>query len=260
MLSEQIRVHDNFGTGAHVPQRKISVYLPPGYNEDPGRRYPVLYMHDGQNLFDPATSVGGVPWSADEAAQTGILEGRIEPLIIVGIDHGGVDRIKEYTPVKTEAGKMKGSGGGADEYGEMIIKELKPFIDTEYRTKPEREFTGMGGSSLGGLVTIYLGIRHPEVFSRLAVISPSAWWAKNHIIRETAKLGERIPLRIWLDIGKREGSKIKHQVRALKEMLLANGWQDGEDLAYFEIPGAEHNEAAWGERFGTVLTFLYPVM
>ncbi len=236
------------------------MYLPPGYDADAERRYPVLYMHDGQNLFDPTAAVNGVPWSADEAAQIGITEGRVEPLIIVGIDHGGVDRINEYTPVKTDSGRMKGNGGGADKYGRMLIEELKPFIDNEYRTKPEREFTGMGGSSLGGLVTIYLGIRRPDVFSRLAVMSPSAWWARNHIIRETAALGERIPLRIWLDIGKREGATIKHQVRALKEMLLANGWQDGEDLAYFEIPEATHDEAAWGSRFGSVLTFLYPVL
>ena len=260
MLAEQIRVHDNFGTGTNVPPRKISVYLPPGYVDDSGRRYPVLYMHDGQNLFDAETAVTGVPWAADESAQIAILEGRVEPLIIVGIDHGGVDRINEYTPVKTETGRMKGHGGGADAYGQMIITELKPFIDAEYRTKPEREYTGMGGSSLGGLVTLYLGLCHPQVFSRLAVISPSAWWANNHIIREAAKLGERIPLRIWLDIGKREGSKIKHQVRALKEMLLANGWRHGEDFAYFEIPGAKHEEAAWAARFGSVLAFLYPVI
>ena len=260
MLSEQIRVHEHFGSGVHVPPRRISVYVPPGYRENTERRYPVLYMHDGQNLFNPETAVTGVPWAADEAAQIAIIEGRVEPLIIVGIDHGGVDRINEYTPIKTEAGKMKGHGGGADKYGRMIIEELKPLIDNEYRTKPEREFTGMGGSSLGGLVTMYLGISHPAVFSRLAVMSPSAWWAKNHIIRETAKLGERIPLRIWLDIGKREGATIKHQVRALKEMLLANGWQIGEDLAYFEIPDATHEEAAWGARFGSVLAFLYPVM
>ena len=106
----------------------------------------------------------------------------------------------------------------------------------------------------------HLGLRHPDVFSRLAVISPSAWWANNHIIREAARLGERIPLRIWLDIGKREGSKIKHQVRALKEMLLANGWQEGEDFAYFEIPDARHDESAWAARFGGVLSFLYPVL
>jgi predicted alpha/beta superfamily hydrolase len=260
MLTEQIRIHENFGTGALVPPRKITVYLPPGYTEDEGRRYPVLYMHDGQNLFDPATAVTGVPWAADEAAQIAIHEGRVEPLIIVGIDNAGPGRIDEYTPIKADRGKMRGHGGGADRYGRMIVEELKPFIDLEYRTKPEREFTGMGGSSLGALVTMYLGITHPEVFSRLAVMSPSAWWARNHIIREAAKLDGRIPLRIWLDIGKREGSTIKHQVRALKEMLLANGWKTGQDLAYFEIPDARHDEAAWAARFGSVLAFLFPVL
>lgn len=260
MISEQIRVHEGFGTGTSVPPRRVSVYLPPGYHEETERRYPVLYMHDGQNLFDPATAVGGVPWSADEAAQIAVIEGRVEPLIIVGIDHAGVGRINEYTPVRAERGKMRGSGGGADSYGRMLIEELKPFIDLEYQTKPEREFTGMGGSSLGGLVTMYLGLHHPEVFSRLAVMSPSAWWANNHIIREVARLGERIPLRIWLDIGKREGSTIKHQVRALKEVLLAGGWEEGADLAYAEIPEARHEEAAWGTRFGGVLSFLYPLL
>lgn len=260
MISEQIRVHTNFGTGEHVPPRRVSVFLPPGYDGETNRRYPVLYMHDGQNLFDPATAVNGVPWSADESAQIAITEGKVEPLIIVGIDHAGVGRIDEYTPVKTDTGRMRGHGGRADSYGRMLIEELKPFIDLEYRTKPEREFTGMGGSSLGGLVTIYLGLRHPDVFSRLAVMSPSAWWAKNHIIQEAARLGERIPLRIWLDIGKSEGSRIKHQIRALKEVLLANGWQEGADFAYFEVPNARHDEAAWAARFGSVLAFLYPVM
>lgn len=260
MISEQIRVHEGFGAGSHVPPRRVSVYLPPGYNEDAERRYPVLYMHDGQNLFDPTTAVNGVSWSADEAAQIAITEGRVEPLIIVGIDHAGVGRIHEYTPVKAERGRMRGHGGGADDYGRMLIDELKPFIDLEYRTKTEREYTGMGGSSLGGLVTMHLGLRHPEVFSRLAVMSPSAWWANNHIIREAARLGERVPLRIWLDIGKSEGSRVKHQVRALKEVLLADGWREGADLAYAEIPNARHDEAAWAARFGSVLTFLYPVL
>lgn len=260
MISEQIRVHESFGTGRRVPPRRVSVYLPPGYGEEPERRYPVMYMHDGQNLFDPSTAVNGVPWSADEAAQIAITEGRVEPLIIVGVDHAGVDRIREYTPVKSETGRMKGQGGGADDYGRMLIEELKPFIDLEYRTKPERQHTGMGGSSLGGLVTMYLGLKHPDVFSRLAVVSPSVWWANNYIIRQAARLGERIPLRIWLDIGKREGSRTKHQVRALKEVLLADGWHDGEDLAYFEIPEARHEEAAWAARFGSLLAFLFPVL
>ena len=107
-------------------------------------------------------------------------------------------------------------------------------------------------------MSLYLGFKHPDVFSRLAVMSPAVWWANNQIIREAAKIGERLPLRIWLDIGKREGSRIKHQVRALREILLADGWHDGEDFAYFEIPEARHEESAWAARFGEVLKFLYP--
>ena len=258
MLTDQIEVYEGFKSNHLKDARKVFVYLPPGYGADIERRYPVLYMHDGQNLFDPAEAFGGTPWAVDETAQGLILSGEITPIIIVGAHNAGGARIDEYTPVAAERGRMRGRGGKADEYGRMIIEDLKPFIDEKYRTRPEREFTGLGGSSLGGLVSLYLGLKRPEVFSRLAVMSPSVWWANNHIIRETAKIGERLPLRIWLDIGKREGPQIKHQVRALKEMLLANGWRSGEDLAYFEFPGAQHNEAAWAARFGEVLKFLYP--
>ncbi|HVF29421.1 MAG TPA: alpha/beta hydrolase-fold protein, partial [Pyrinomonadaceae bacterium] len=184
----------------------------------------------------------------------------ISPLIIVGIYNVGDARIDEYTPSPAIRGRMRGRGGKADAYGKMIVDELKPFIDAQYRTRPEREFTGLGGSSLGGLVSLYLGLKRPEIFSRLAVMSPAVWWANNQIIREVARLAERLPLRIWLDIGKREGPQIKHQVRALKEMLLANGWRSGEDIAYFEFPNARHDESAWAARFGEVLKFLYPAM
>jgi predicted alpha/beta superfamily hydrolase len=258
MIREQIKVHRNFGSNHLDVPRNVLVYLPPGY--DPVRRYPVLYMNDGQNLYDPEDAFGGVPWAVDETAQALILAGRIDPLIIVGVYNAGDGRIDEYTPVKTDRGRMRGRGGKADIYGRMLIEELKPFIDAEYSTRPEREFTGLGGSSLGGLVSLYLGIKRPDVFSRLAVLSPSAWWANNQIIREAAKIDNRLPLRIWLDIGKREGSQIKHQVRALKEILLAHGWQDGRDLAYYEIPNARHDESAWAARFGNVLEFLYPKM
>ncbi len=258
MLAEQIRIHENFGsTHLNVP-RNVLVYLPPEYGTNPERRYPVLYMHDGQNLINPQDAFGGVVWGVDETAQTLILENQIEPLIIVGIYNSGDKRLDEYTPVKSAGGRMKGRGGQADNYGRMIIEELKPFIDNEYLTKSEREFTGLGGSSLGGLVSLHLGFKRPDVFSRLAVISPAVWWANNQIIREVALVGERLPLRIWLDIGRNEGSRIKHQVRALKEILLANGWQDNKDLAYFEFPDARHDESAWAARFGEVLKFLYP--
>jgi predicted alpha/beta superfamily hydrolase len=153
---------------------------------------------------------------------------------------------------------MRGHGGKADHYGRMIIEELKPFIDKEYLTKPEREFTGLGGSSLGGLVSLHLGFKRPDVFSRLAVLSPAVWWANNQIIREIAGIGERLPLRIWLDIGSKEGVRIKHQVRALREILLANGWEENLDLAFYEIPEARHDESAWAARFNEVLKFLFP--
>ena len=258
MLTEQIKLHEDFISEHRKSARKFFVYLPPGYDVDIERRYPVLYMHDGQNLYDPTEAFGGVPWAVDETAQQLIVSGEVSPLIIVGIHNSAAARIDEYTPVPAERGRMRGRGGKADEYGRMIIDELKPLIDREYRTRPEREFTGLGGSSLGGLVSLHLGLKHPEVFSRLGIMSPSVWWANNQIIREVAQIGERLPLRIWLDIGKREGPQIKHQVRALKEMFLANGWRSGEDFAYFEIPGAQHTEAAWAARFGEVLKFLYP--
>ena len=257
MLESQLVKHERFASAFLTDARDIHVYVPPGYADETDRRYPVLYMHDGQNLYDPDDSFGGAAWRADETAQQLITEGEVEPLIIVGIHNTG-RRIDEYTPVKSETGKMRGHGGKADNYGRMLIEELKPFIDATYRTKPEREFTGLGGSSLGGLVSLYLGFKHHDVFSRLAVMSPAVWWANNQIIREAAKIGERLPLRIWLDIGKREGSRIKHQVRALKEILLADGWTDGLDFAYFEIPEARHDETAWAARFGEVLKFLYP--
>lgn len=258
MLSEQIKFHEHFGSKHLASPRNVLVYLPPGYEQNTERRYPVFYMHDGQNLCNPAEAFGGVVWGVDETAQQLILSNQIEPLIIVGIYNAGECRIDEYTPVKATRGRMKGRGGQADQYGRMIIEELKPFIDAEYRTKPGRESTALGGSSLGGLVSLHLGFKRPDIFSRLAVISPAIWWANNQIIREAALLGERLPLKIWLDIGRREGSRIKHQVRALREILRANGWRENEDLAYFEIPEARHDEAAWARRFGEVLKFLFP--
>ena len=259
MLTDQIIVHENYSSLHVASPRKVFVYLPSGYGES-DQRYPVLYMHDGQNLFDPAEAFGGVVWAADETAHGLILSGEISPLIIVGIHNAGEHRLNEYTPVRAERGRMRGRGGEADKYGRMIIEELKPMIDREYRTRPQREYTGLGGSSLGGLASLYLGLKRPDVFSRLAIMSPSVWWANNQIIREAALIGERLPLRIWLDIGRREGPQIKHQVRALKEILLANGWKSGEDFEYFEFPNARHDESAWAARFGEVLKFLYPAI
>jgi predicted alpha/beta superfamily hydrolase len=261
-LTGDIRLHKDFHSQALNNNRDVIVYLPPGYDRDQQRRYSVLYLHDGQNLFDGATSfIPGQEWRVDETAQTLIAGRRIEPLIIVGIYNTGKDRVNEYTPAEDPNYK---AGGKADLYGRLLVEELKPFIDRTYRTKKGATYTGLGGSSLGGLVSIYLALKYPKVFGRVAVVSPSVWWANNHIVRHVEALPKNPPLRIWLDIGTREGRNAEEAqktvagARLLKESLIKKGWRLGKNLKYLEAPDAEHNERAWAARVELILEFLFP--
>jgi predicted alpha/beta superfamily hydrolase len=179
--------------------RDLVVYVPPDYDTDRERRYPVLYLHDGQNLFDGATAfVPGQDWHVRDTADQLIRAGVIEPLVIVGVYNTGAHRIDEYTPTRD---RKQGAGGAAWLYGRMLTEELKPFIDREYRTLPDAMNTGLGGSSLGGLVTLYLGVQHPNVFGKLAVLSPSVWWDNRYILRLIRALAAKPRVSIWLDIG-----------------------------------------------------------
>ena len=168
MLAQQLRLHSGFDSAVLRNARDITVYLPPDYGDE-RRRFPVLYLQDGQNLFDPRTSFGGTAWHVDETAQSLIRTGEIEPLIIVGVNNTGHNRVNEYTPTR---GRRE-AGGQASLYGRFLIEELKPFIDSEYDTLRGREWTGIGGSSLGGLVSLHLGFQRPDVFGRVAALSPS---------------------------------------------------------------------------------------
>ena len=260
-LTGDVRFHKKFHSKILNNDRDVIVYLPPGYEANKTKHYSVLYLHDGQNLFDGATSyIPGQEWRVDETAQTLILAGKIEPLIIVGIYNTGRDRINEYTAA--EDAKYK-AGGKADLYGRFLVEELKPFIDTTYRTKKDAAHTGLGGSSLGGLVSLYLGLKYPNVFSRIAVVSPAVWWADNQIVHYT-EASPKEPLRIWLDIGTKEGSDAQQAqrtvdgARLLKETLVKKSWRLGKDLKYFEAEGAEHNERAWAARAEQILEFLFP--
>jgi predicted alpha/beta superfamily hydrolase len=257
VLSDQIQIHHSFGSGELVKKRDVSVYLPPNYHADAEERFPVLYMQDGQNLFDPQASFAGVAWQADETAQALILKKKIAPLMIVGV-YNTEDRLDEYTPVRS-----RGRGGRAAEYGRMLIEELKPFIDSTYRTLPQGDFTGIGGSSLGGLLALHMGLTRPDVFSRVAAMSASVWWANRAILRDAAALPGRLPVRIWLDIGKREGRFTIAQARHLQYILLQKGWRKNRivrfaDFRYLEAPRGRHDEFSWGARFDKVLKFLYP--
>ena len=254
-LGARLRKHQQFVSRLLEDHHDLIVYIPPMYKAEVDRRFPVLYMQDGQNLFDPETSfITGNYWRMGETADALIEAGAMEPMIIVGIYNVGVKRIDEYTPVEDK----RLGGGQADAYGRMLVEELKPFIDQQYRTLPGAENCGMGGSSLGGLVTLYLGLRYPAVFSRLAVISPSVWWRNRTILKTVAALPKKPELRIWLDIGTKESTRAVPDVRALRDALIKKGWQLGQDLAYFEAEGAEHTESAWADRVAPMLKFLFP--
>jgi predicted alpha/beta superfamily hydrolase len=259
-LTGNIKRHRAFHSRVLGNRRDVLVYLPPGYRRSLRRRYPVLYLHDGQNVFDAATSFAGVEWGVDETAQRLIRHKLIEPLIIVGVANIGEERIHEYAPtpgvIEPKNHPKKRSRGLAPIYGKFLIEELKPFIDRNYRTKPEAEFTGLGGSSLGGLATLAMGIFFSETFTRLLVMSPSIWWDDFAIFRLVGILGEKPPLKIWLDTGTAEPGW--EQARELCGYLIEKGWRLNDDLKYLEVKGGSHSEAAWAARVEPALRFLFP--
>lgn len=257
-LTGKIRHHHFEKSAFSRHARKVVVYVPPGYDAEPARRYPVLYVQDGQNIFDASTAFAGVEWGMDEAAERLIRAGDLAPLIIVGV-YNTPDRVGEYTHV---ADPSMG-GGGADTYARFLIEELKPKIDSLYRTRPGGDDTGVAGSSLGGLVSFYLGMAYADTFSRIGVVSPAVWWASAEIFNWVR--GPRSPRsRVWLDMGTAEGrsaganERLLKGVRALRDALTQNGWVLGRNLHYMEAEGARHDEAAWGARVGSVLTALFP--
>jgi enterochelin esterase-like enzyme len=253
----RLRLHPAFASHYLPDKRDLIVYVPPGYDKHPDRTYPVLYLQDGQNLFDPRTSfIPGRTWEVREQADAAIRAGEVEPLIIVGIYNTGDRRLAEYTPDRD--GKM--GGGEAAQYGLTLTREILPFIASCYRVRTDRESTGLGGSSLGGLVTLYLGLRHATHFGKLAVLSPSVWWNHKSIL---GVLNERAPEiwerpRLWLDVGDKEGRRTIHDVETLNRRLKANHWSPGETLHFEKVHGGTHDEASWARRVRPMLKFLFP--
>lgn len=239
-------------------QRQLTIYLPDGY-ESSADRYPVLYLNDGQNLFeDHRAFVHGHTWQVKPTADHLIAAGVIRPLIIVGIDHAGERRIDEMAPTRD---LRSGRGGQAKAYGRMITEEIKPFIDSRWRTLAGVNDTGLGGSSLGGLVTLYLGFRLPHIFGRLAIMSPSLWWDNKIMLNRLRMNRHAGRSRIWLDIGTREGRAYMQTVkntRVLRDALTSRGWLPQRHLHYAEIEGGTHAEHEWARRLPQVLTFLFP--
>lgn len=253
----RLRLHRDFPSIYLPGQRDLIVYVPPGYDQHPEQIYPVLYLQDGQNLFDGQTSfIEGHTWAAREHADAAIEAGEVEALIIVGIYNAGDRRLAEYTHERD----WQRGGGQADEYGLLLTRELMPFIVSQYRVRQGRESTGLGGSSLGGLVTLYLGLRHAELFGKLALLSPSVWWNHKSIL---GYVSERAPQiwerpRVWLDVGDREGHRTLEDAELLNRRFKANGWRPGQTLHFERIRGGSHDETSWARRVRPMLRFLFP--
>jgi enterochelin esterase-like enzyme len=243
-------------------KRMLRVWLPPGYGDRLSRKrlYPVLYLNDGQNLFDPATAFGGVEWQVDETAQRLIQERRIEPLIIVGIDNAQENRIREYVPYRSQDLPVRVVVG--KKYPEFLFNEVIPYIHKRYRVASGPENTGLGGSSLGGLIALYTAIMRPKHFGRLLVESPSLFISDRKILRDSARV-KNWPERIFLGVGTRElgddavkNQKVLDDVRALAEILRKAGLS-GDRLEVDIDEGATHSEWAWARRFPDALAFLF---
>jgi predicted alpha/beta superfamily hydrolase len=236
----------------HSPElgndRAILVHLPPSYDRSP-RRYPVVYMHDGQNLFDAETSFAGA-WGVDRTLEEASREG-LEALV-VGIPHAGEGRLDEYSPWRDRRHDAGGRGGA---YVEFIARTLKPLVDRDFRTLPGRETTAVAGSSMGGLISLYAFLRRPDVFGAAGVMSPALWFGGRSIFPFVS--GRPFtPGRIYLDVGTSEGREVLPDVRRMRELLARKGYRSGRELMYVVEMGGRHEERAWGRRLGRALRFL----
>jgi predicted alpha/beta superfamily hydrolase len=243
-------------------RRSITVYLPPSY-ESSDKRYPVLYMHDGQNLFDVKTSYVG-EWQVDETMERLSLEG-IET-IIVGIPNMGEQRMSEYSASKS---MRFGAEGHGNRYLEFLCDTLKPLIDQDFRTLPDRKHTGTMGSSMGGLISLYGFFRHHETFGFAGIMSP-AFYVNEKKIFTMVHDTSYIPGKLYIDVGTQEVPEQDDQykklgitslrylegARGMRDLLIEKGYRLGSDLMYIEEENAIHHESAWARRLPHALRFL----
>jgi len=255
-----LRLHE-FRSRVFRNTRFLRVWLPPGYDdaENGARHYPVLYLNDGQNLFEPSTAFAGVEWQADEAADRLIREGAVPPMIVVGMDNTGRDRIREYMPHRSMHPMMLRAQGRY--YPDFLMKEVMPFVERHYRVATGAENTGLGGSSLGALIALYTAMTRPGVIGRLLLESPSLWASGRQAIKESR--GVRIwPERIFLAVGTDEAGSsersrsVVDDVRELAAVIRRAVLSESR-LRLVIKDGAGHNEAAWAERFPEALRFLF---
>ncbi len=229
--------------------RELALYLPPSYDTS-DRRYPVLYMQDGQNLFEPELSFAG-SWRVDLAMDWAAARGR--EAIVVGVPHAGERRLAEYGPFDDDEA---GEGRGGD-YVDYLADVIKPLVDRTFRTIPSRETTAVAGSSMGGLISLFAFLHRPDTFGIMGTLSPSLWFGSRAILG-LAEAAPYHPARLYLDVGRQEGDQTVEDARRLRDVLVAKGYVEGADLLYVEDRSGRHEEAAWRRRFRAALPFLLP--
>lgn len=230
--------------------RRIWVYLPADYDTT-SKHYPVLYMHDGQNLFDKATSSSEKEWNVDEALNKLFEEDGQESIIVIGIEHDQQYRNEEYAPwVNDEHG-----GGRGEDYARFIVETLKPYVDQHLRTKPQRQFTGIAGSSLGGIISIYTGLEYPETFGMIGAISPVVWF-NPEILDYVDSRSYTQDTRIYFVTSKLEGSSVIGGINTMYESLLEQGHKP-ENVKKMLTEQGNHSETYFSNRFPDMYQWLF---
>jgi enterochelin esterase-like enzyme len=256
----ELRLHE-LSSRIYRNTRMLRVWLPPNYNapENATRHYSVFYLNDGQNLFDPATAFAGVDWQLGETADRLIREGEIAPLIIVGIDNTGTERIKEFLPYRSFSPPVLRPKG--KRYPDFLFSEVMPFVYERYRIARGAENTGLGGSSLGALISLYTALDRPGAFHRLLLESPSLFVSNRRILKYSHYF-RQWPEKIVIGVGTREAGRedkdrqVVDDVRELERIMRHAGLRD-DRLKVRIVEGAGHNEAEWGKRFPEALSFLF---
>ena len=244
----KVVVIDKFASPQLHNTRSLRVFLPASYSENSAKRYPVLYMHDGQNLFDAKTAAYGVAWGVASTVNRLVATGVMDEVIVVGIDNTP-DRIPEYTPCCD----AKYGGGKLDAYGAFVVDTVKPYIDKTYRTLANKESTAIMGSSLGALASLGIAQRYPDLFSKVGIVSGSFWWNDKALITKPAP---RAPLKLYLDAGTRDDGLA--ETVQMRDALVKQGYRLDEDLLFYQAEGGSHNEKSWAARVEKPLTWFFP--
>lgn len=237
--------------------RTLRIYTPERYDREPDTRFGVLYMQDGQNVFEHPMSARSPTWRLNEAMDRLVGSGRIGPWIVVAVDHGW-GRFEDFSPWDEPRANVKARG---DVYARFLIEQLKPWVDQTYRTLADPQHTAVMGSSLGGLISLYLGFRYGDVFGRVGAMSPSVMWSEDGLFRHWTSHTRRWT-RMYVDAGAEEGFQLGafpmpygQKVRAFCEHLRAIGYAEHELRCVLE-PGGEHSEADWQRRLPAALEWL----